>query len=86
MSIERMRASRFECEYDSERSDTGLAWAVALGRRLDGASGGAEWAGGDKALRDRTRAALAELGLPEDVRAERLTPAQFRALSEKIGR
>ena len=51
MSIERMRASRFECEYDSERSDTGLAWAVALGRRLDGASGGAEWAGGDKALR-----------------------------------
>jgi 16S rRNA (adenine1518-N6/adenine1519-N6)-dimethyltransferase len=41
--------------------------------------------GGDKALRDRVRAALSELGLPEDVRAERLTPEQFRALSEKIG-
>ena len=41
--------------------------------------------GGDKALRDRARAALAELGLPEDARAERLTPAQFRALAERIG-
>jgi 16S rRNA (adenine1518-N6/adenine1519-N6)-dimethyltransferase len=40
--------------------------------------------GGDKALRDRARAALAELGLPEDARAERLTPAQFRALGERI--
>jgi 16S rRNA (adenine1518-N6/adenine1519-N6)-dimethyltransferase len=39
---------------------------------------------GDKALRERARAALAELGLPEDVRAERLTPAQFRALGERI--
>jgi 16S rRNA (adenine1518-N6/adenine1519-N6)-dimethyltransferase len=39
---------------------------------------------GDKALRDRARAALAELGLPEDARAERLTPAQFRALGERI--
>jgi 16S rRNA (adenine1518-N6/adenine1519-N6)-dimethyltransferase len=35
---------------------------------------------GDKALRDRARAALAALDLPEDVRAERLTPAQFRDL------
>jgi 16S rRNA (adenine1518-N6/adenine1519-N6)-dimethyltransferase len=35
---------------------------------------------GDKALRDRARAALATLGLPEDARAERLTPAQFRDL------
>jgi 16S rRNA (adenine1518-N6/adenine1519-N6)-dimethyltransferase len=40
--------------------------------------------GGDKALRDHVRTALSEMGLPEDVRAERLTPAQFRALSEKI--
>jgi 16S rRNA (adenine1518-N6/adenine1519-N6)-dimethyltransferase len=39
---------------------------------------------GDKGLRDRARAALAELGLPEDARAERLTPAQFRALGERI--
>ncbi len=41
--------------------------------------------GGDKALRDRARAALADLGLPEDARAERLTPEQFRAMSERIG-
>jgi 16S rRNA (adenine1518-N6/adenine1519-N6)-dimethyltransferase len=41
---------------------------------------------GDKSLRDRARAALAELGLPEDSRAERLTPAQFRALGELIAR
>jgi 16S rRNA (adenine1518-N6/adenine1519-N6)-dimethyltransferase len=41
---------------------------------------------GDKALRDRARAALAEIGLPEDARAERLTPAQFRALGEAIAR
>lgn len=41
---------------------------------------------GDGSLRDRARAALAELGLPEDARAERLTPAQFRALGERIAR
>jgi len=39
---------------------------------------------GDKGLRDRARAALAELGLPEDARAERLTPEQFRALGERL--
>jgi 16S rRNA (adenine1518-N6/adenine1519-N6)-dimethyltransferase len=39
---------------------------------------------GDKALGDRARAALAELGLPEDARAERLTPEQFRALGARI--
>lgn len=41
---------------------------------------------GDRSLRDRARTALAELGLPEDARAERLTPAQFRALGELIAR
>jgi 16S rRNA (adenine1518-N6/adenine1519-N6)-dimethyltransferase len=41
--------------------------------------------GGDKGLRDRARAALVEIGLPEDARAERLTPDQFRALGERIG-
>ena len=30
------------------------------------------------------RAALAELGLPEDSRAEALSPAQFAALSAKL--
>ncbi|WP_272476256.1 16S rRNA (adenine(1518)-N(6)/adenine(1519)-N(6))-dimethyltransferase RsmA [Baekduia alba] len=39
---------------------------------------------GDKALRDRARAALADLGLPEDARAERLTPDQFRGLGERL--
>jgi 16S rRNA (adenine1518-N6/adenine1519-N6)-dimethyltransferase len=40
--------------------------------------------GGDKALRDRARAALAELGHPEDVRAERLSPQELRALWERV--
>jgi 16S rRNA (adenine1518-N6/adenine1519-N6)-dimethyltransferase len=39
---------------------------------------------GDKELRARARAALAEIGLPEDARAERLTPAEFRALGALI--
>jgi 16S rRNA (adenine1518-N6/adenine1519-N6)-dimethyltransferase len=39
---------------------------------------------GDGALRDRARAALAQIGLPEDARAERLTPEQFRALGEAL--
>ena len=37
--------------------------------------------GGD---RDRTRAALESLGLPADVRAERLTPDDFRALEAEL--
>jgi 16S rRNA (adenine1518-N6/adenine1519-N6)-dimethyltransferase len=41
---------------------------------------------GDKALRDRARAALAAIGQPEDARAERLTPADFRALHEALER
>jgi hypothetical protein len=35
-------------------------------------------------VRDRARAALAELGHPEDLRAERLTPAGFRKLWESV--
>jgi 16S rRNA (adenine1518-N6/adenine1519-N6)-dimethyltransferase len=35
--------------------------------------------------RDRTRAALERLGLPADVRAERLSPEQFRALAGELG-
>ncbi len=34
--------------------------------------------------RDAVRAALERLGLPADVRAERLTPEQFRALAEAL--
>lgn len=40
---------------------------------------------GDASMRDRARAALAALGLPEDVRAERLEPAQLRAVWERTG-
>jgi 16S rRNA (adenine1518-N6/adenine1519-N6)-dimethyltransferase len=39
---------------------------------------------GDKALRERARAALVQIGLPDDARAERLTPAQFRAFGELV--
>jgi 16S rRNA (adenine1518-N6/adenine1519-N6)-dimethyltransferase len=39
---------------------------------------------GEKALRERTRAALAALGHPEDVRAERLSPPELRALWERV--
>jgi len=49
-----------------------LAGSLAL---VPGASGG---------LRDHVRAALAELGHPEDVRAERLAPADFLALAERM--
>ena len=39
---------------------------------------------GDKALRERARAALTAIGLPDDARAERLTPAEFRAFGELV--
>jgi 16S rRNA (adenine1518-N6/adenine1519-N6)-dimethyltransferase len=35
--------------------------------------------------RDAARAALAGLGLPEDARAEQLSPAEFAALAESLG-
>jgi 16S rRNA (adenine1518-N6/adenine1519-N6)-dimethyltransferase len=37
-----------------------------------------------QADRDKVRAALVDLGVPEDVRAERLSPDQFRALADAI--
>ena len=40
--------------------------------------------GADKALRDRTREALEALGHPADARAESLSPAQWRALWERL--
>ena len=36
-------------------------------------------------IADRARAALRELGLPADARAERLSPAEFTALAERLG-
>ncbi len=50
-----------------------LASSLALSGRVEGGS------------RERTRAALVELGLPEDVRAERLSPQEFRALAGMLG-
>jgi 16S rRNA (adenine1518-N6/adenine1519-N6)-dimethyltransferase len=37
-------------------------------------------------IRERARAALAELGHPEDARAERLAPHDFAALAERLAR
>lgn len=39
---------------------------------------------GDGTLRDRARTALAAMDLPQDARAERLTPTQLRELWERI--
>ena len=39
----------------------------------------------DAGIRDRARAALEEIGQPADARAERLTPAEFAALEERLG-
>jgi len=50
-----------------------LATSLALSGRAQGCS------------REQTRAALAELGHREDVRAERLSPQDFRALAGKLG-
>ena len=41
--------------------------------------------GAPEGLRDAARAALEDLGLPSDARAERLTPSEFAQLAETIG-
>ncbi|MCX6393975.1 MAG: 16S rRNA (adenine(1518)-N(6)/adenine(1519)-N(6))-dimethyltransferase RsmA [Solirubrobacterales bacterium] len=51
----------------------------ALARSLSLAPGAAE------GIRDRTRAALEEMGLPADARAETLGPQQFVELAERMG-
>ncbi len=43
-------------------------------------------AGAAPDVRDRAREAVVSLGFPADVRAERLSPADFRALSEALAR
>lgn len=40
--------------------------------------------GAQPGIRERARAALAEMGLPQDVRAERLSPEQFAELAGKL--
>jgi 16S rRNA (adenine1518-N6/adenine1519-N6)-dimethyltransferase len=53
--------------------------------RARGGSLGEEGLSNGGVPRARTRAALAQLGLPEDVRAERCSPADFQALAAKLG-
>ncbi len=40
--------------------------------------------GAPEDIRERARAALVALGHPADVRAERLSPAEFAALAERL--
>jgi 16S rRNA (adenine1518-N6/adenine1519-N6)-dimethyltransferase len=61
-----------------------LELAAKEERGRDRASKSLQLRTGDKGLRDRVRAGLAAIGEPEDARAERLTPAQFRALWEQV--
>lgn len=42
--------------------------------------------GAERDVRDRARAALLELDHPEDERAERLSPEEFRSLWERLGK
>ena len=42
-------------------------------------------AGAAPGIRERVRDALGELGFPADVRAERLSPEDFRALAGRLG-
>jgi 16S rRNA (adenine1518-N6/adenine1519-N6)-dimethyltransferase len=39
---------------------------------------------GGPGVRERARRVLSELGLPEDARAERLSPEHFRDLSDRL--
>jgi 16S rRNA (adenine1518-N6/adenine1519-N6)-dimethyltransferase len=43
-------------------------------------------AGAPDDVRDRARAALKDMGHPEDERAERLSPEEFRVLADRLGR
>ncbi|HTA36136.1 MAG TPA: 16S rRNA (adenine(1518)-N(6)/adenine(1519)-N(6))-dimethyltransferase RsmA [Solirubrobacteraceae bacterium] len=60
-----------------------LVGSLAL---ASGAGGTAAAGAASGRSREQVRAALVELGLREDVRAERLAPEQFRALAEVLAR
>ena len=58
----------------------------AFAHRRKALAGSLALAGGaGRPSRERTRAALESLGLPADARAERLAPADFMALAERLG-
>jgi 16S rRNA (adenine1518-N6/adenine1519-N6)-dimethyltransferase len=73
-----------------ERSPTPELRALVAGsfaHRRKTLAGSLALAGGAPgSSREQVRGALAELGVREDVRAERLSPAQFRALAEILAR
>ena len=72
----------------TDRSVSELVHGAFAHRRkaLPGSLALSGYAGGGPAVRERARVALAALGLPVDVRAERLSPEQFRALARELGR
>jgi 16S rRNA (adenine1518-N6/adenine1519-N6)-dimethyltransferase len=57
---------------------------AAFAHRRKALGGSLELATGSRADRDAARAALVELGHPADARAERLAPADYPALAERI--
>ncbi len=56
----------------------------AFAHRRKALAGSLGLKGGGKERRDAARAAVEELGFPADVRAERLSPEDFRALAERL--
>jgi 16S rRNA (adenine1518-N6/adenine1519-N6)-dimethyltransferase len=57
----------------------------AFAHRRKALAGSLAWAPGTpRDLREGARAALVELGHPPDVRAERLAPAEFAVLAERL--
>jgi 16S rRNA (adenine1518-N6/adenine1519-N6)-dimethyltransferase len=64
---------------------TALVHAAFAHRRKALAGSLALAPGAAPGLRERARAALAELGHPPDARAERLAPREFAALAERLG-
>jgi 16S rRNA (adenine1518-N6/adenine1519-N6)-dimethyltransferase len=56
----------------------------AFAHRRKALAGSLALARGDRSVRDRAQEALVSLGFPADVRAERLAPADFVALADKL--
>jgi 16S rRNA (adenine1518-N6/adenine1519-N6)-dimethyltransferase len=56
----------------------------AFAHRRKALSRSLELARGERGLRDRVRAALADMGHPADERAERLAPAEYAELAQRL--
>jgi 16S rRNA (adenine1518-N6/adenine1519-N6)-dimethyltransferase len=57
----------------------------AFAHRRKALAGSLQLATGDQSIRERARAALVEMGHPADERAERMAPAEFAELAERLG-